>query len=93
MKLRKYFNISKNKLFPMSRSITGNGLRETLNIIRREFPSMKIKFYKSGSKVFDWRIPPEWNIHDAYVVDKNNNKIIDFKKKQSSCCILLKTSQ
>ncbi len=80
MKLRKYFNISKNKLFPMSRSITGNGLRETLNIIRREFPSMKIKFYKSGSKVFDWRIPPEWNIHDAYVVDKNNNKIIDFKK-------------
>jgi len=80
MKLKKYFNISKNILFPITRSITGKGIRKTLHIIKKEFPSLKIKSYTSNSSVFDWKVPKEWNVYDAYVLDKNNKKIIDFKK-------------
>ena len=77
MKLKKYFNISKNILFPITRSITGKGIRKTLHIIKKEFPSLKIKSYTSNSSVFDWKVPKEWNVYDAYVLDKNNKKIID----------------
>ena len=78
--IKKYYNIAKTKLFPITRSLTGNGVRKTLNIIQKEFPKLKIKKFKSGTKVFDWNIPEEWNVTDAYVIDKYNNKIIDFKK-------------
>ena len=80
MSIKKYYNIAKNKLYPLTRSLTGQGVRSTLNIIKEEFPELKIKKIKSGTKVFDWNVPPEWNISDAYVLDKNNKKIIDFKK-------------
>lgn len=78
--MKKYYNIGKNLLFPINRSITGAGLKKTLEIIKKEFPSLKIKKVKSGSKVFDWKIPPEWNVKNAYVIDKFKNKIIDYKK-------------
>jgi len=78
--ISKYYNIAKNTLFPINRSLTGLGVRKTLKIIQEEFSELKIKKIKSGTKVFDWNIPPEWNVLDAYVLDKNNNKIIDFKK-------------
>ena len=74
-----YFKLAKNILFPLNRSITGNDTRKTLEIIKKEFPKLKIKNFKSGSKVFDWKVPPEWNVKEAYVVDKDNKKIIDFK--------------
>ena len=74
-----YFKLAKNILFPLNRSITGNDTRKTLKIIKKEFPKLKIKNFKSGSKVFDWKVPPEWNAKEAYVVDKDNKKIIDFK--------------
>lgn len=77
--MKKYINIGK-KLFPICRSITGKGTYETLKIIKKELPILKIKKKKSGTKVFDWTIPPEWNIKEAYVKDKNNIKIIDFKR-------------
>ena len=80
MSIKKYYNISKTKLFPLTRSLTGSGVRETLNIIKKEFSQLKIKKFKSGTKVFDWDIPEEWNVTDAYVIDKYNNRIIDFKK-------------
>ena len=80
MTIANYYNIAKIKLFPLARSLTGNGVKETLNIIQKEFPKLKIKRFKSGSKVFDWNIPEEWNVIDAYIIDKYNNKIIDFKK-------------
>ena len=80
MSINKYYRIAKNTLFPITRSITGYGVRKTLKIIQREFSELKIKKIKSGTKVFDWNIPPEWNVSDAYVLDKYNNKIIDFKK-------------
>ena len=80
MTIKRYYNIAKTKLFPITRSLTGNGVKKTLNIIQKELPQLKIKKFKSGTKVFDWNIPEEWNVRDAYVIDKYNNRIIDFKK-------------
>ncbi len=80
MPIKKYYNIAKTKLFPLNRSLTGKGVKETLNIIKSEFPKLKIKKFKSGTKVFDWKIPNEWNVTNAHVIDKNNKKIIDFKR-------------
>ena len=48
------------KLWPINRSITGSGVVETLNILKMVVPELKIKSFKSGSKVFDWKIPAEW---------------------------------
>ncbi len=67
------------RLFPICRSITGNGVRQTLKIIQEHIP-IKIHEVPTGTKVFDWTIPKEWNIKDAYVMDENGKKIIDFKK-------------
>lgn len=67
------------KLFPICRSITGNGVRQTLSILRDEYPEMKIVEVPSGTKVFDWTIPQEWNIRDAYIEDMRGKRIIDFK--------------
>tara|TARA_B110000967_G_C18851011_1_gene544619 strand:+ start:175 stop:1458 length:1284 start_codon:yes stop_codon:yes gene_type:complete len=78
--MKKYYNIAKNNLYPICRSLTGKGVVKTLKIIKDEFPSLKIKKIKSGTKVFDWRVPPEWNVTDAYVLDNDGIKIIDFKK-------------
>ena len=66
-------------LFPICRSITGDGVRETLNIIKEYIP-IDIKEVPSGTKVFDWEVPDEWNIHDAYVMDKDGNRVIDFQE-------------
>ena len=78
MSIKKFYNIARKKLYPLNRSLTGQGVRDTLNIIKKEFPKLKIIKLKSGKKVFDWKIPPEWNVLNAYVIDKHNNKIIDF---------------
>ena len=68
------------KLFPINRSITGKGLRKTLKILKKEVDLIKIKHVRSGTKVYDWKVPKEWNVKEAYVLDKNKKKIIDFKK-------------
>ena len=80
MTVNKFYNLGKNVLYPICRSITGNGQKKTLKIIKKEFPNLNIKKIRSGKKVFDWKIPPEWNIKDAYVIDKFGVKIIDFKQ-------------
>jgi aminopeptidase-like protein len=67
------------ELYPICRSITGNGVRETLNLINRHIP-LKIHEVPTGTKVLDWEIPKEWNIRDAYVKDSAGKKIIDFKQ-------------
>jgi len=67
------------ELFPICRSITGNGVRETLEIIKKHI-SLETYEIPTGTKVFDWTIPKEWNIDDAYIIDPNGKKIIDFKK-------------
>ena len=67
------------ELFPICRSITGNGVRESLNLIKK-YIDIEIHEIKTGTKVFDWVIPKEWNINDAYVKDSSGKKIIDFQK-------------
>ena len=67
-------------LFPKYRSITGDGLRKTLSYFKKILPEMKICAIESGAKVFDWVVPNEWNIIDAYIEDINGNKIMEFKK-------------
>ena len=78
--MKKYYNLAKKVLFPICRSLTGPGVRKTLKIIKEKIPKLKIKSIKSGTKVFDWIVPPEWDVTDAYVLDKDGLKIIDFKK-------------
>ena len=68
-----------DRLFPLNRSLTGKDYQKSLKILREIIP-LKIINFKSGSKVFDWKIPLEWNVKDAYILDKNKKKIIDFRK-------------
>lgn len=67
-------------LFPICRSITGDGVRQTLQHIQHRIPELKIYEVASGTKAFDWIVPKEWNINDAYVINPSGEKIIDFKK-------------
>jgi aminopeptidase-like protein len=67
------------ELFPICRSLTGNGVRETLRVIQRHIPFTIVEV-PSGTTAFDWIIPKEWNITDAYVLDENGKKIVDFQK-------------
>jgi aminopeptidase-like protein len=67
------------ELYPICRSITGNGVRETLQIIKKDIP-IQIHEIESGKEVFDWTIPDEWNINDAYVKNSKGEKVIDFQK-------------
>ena len=78
--MKKYYNLGKNKLFLLPRSLTGKGTLQTLKVIKNEFPQLSINKIRSGYKVYDWKIPPEWNVKDAFIEDKLGNKIIDFKK-------------
>ena len=73
------YNLAK-KLWPINRSITGDGVRETLSIIQKEVPELKIFEIPSGTKVFDWTIPKEWRVRDAYIVTPSGEKICQFKK-------------
>jgi len=66
-------------LFPICRSITGEGIRATLRALQKRIP-LTIQEVPSGTQVFDWTVPLEWNIHDAYVKDLQGNRIIDFRK-------------
>ena len=67
------------KLYPLCRSITGDGLRESLQILSESCP-LQISELASGTKVFDWEIPREWNIRDAYVKNMAGERVIDFAK-------------
>ena len=67
-------------LFPICRSITGNGVRKTLEIIRKYLPDLKTFEVPTGTKAYDWTVPKEWNITDAYIIGPDGNKIVDFKE-------------
>jgi aminopeptidase-like protein len=65
-------------LWPITRSITGEGVRQTLGHIKHQIPELKIKKVATGTKAFDWSVPEEWNITEAYIEDENGIKILDF---------------
>ncbi|MBN2782300.1 MAG: DUF4910 domain-containing protein [Campylobacterales bacterium] len=67
-----------HKLYPITRSITGDGNRDSLNIIKELIPINVIE-YPTGQNVYDWSIPKEWNIKDAWIKNSKGEKIIDFK--------------
>ncbi len=66
-----------SELYPICRSITGNGFRETLQIIQQHIP-LQIHEIPTGTQVFDWTVPKEWNIKDAYIKNSQGEKIVDF---------------
>jgi aminopeptidase-like protein len=67
------------ELYPICRSITGDGLRATLRRIQKEIP-IAIREVASGTQVFDWTVPREWNIRDAYVKNSAGERVIDFRR-------------
>ncbi len=66
-------------LYPICRSITGNGLRQTLRHLQAHFP-LELHEVPTGTQVFDWSVPKEWNIRDAYVKNSSGERVIDFQK-------------
>ena len=67
------------EIFPICRSITGEGVRKTLRILQSYAPSIEIKEIPSGTPVFDWTVPPEWNIYEAYIENSKGQRILDFQ--------------
>jgi aminopeptidase-like protein len=68
-----------DRLFPINRSITGDGVRKTLRILD-EYAPIRQTEYPTGTVCFDWTVPKEWNVRDAYVKDPQGCKVIDFQK-------------
>lgn len=68
------------RLFPINRSLTGDGVRETLRIVQDLAPEFEIHEYASGTQVYDWTIPDEWKIRDGYIADSTGKRLVDFQK-------------
>lgn len=66
------------RLFPICRSITGDGTRRTLEILS-EIASLTMHEVPSGASCYDWTIPPEWNVSEAWIKDNDGNKVVDFQ--------------
>jgi aminopeptidase-like protein len=67
------------ELWPLPRSITGPGLRETLAILQREIPELTVHSIPSGTRCFDWIVPEEWSISDAFIENESGHHIVDFQ--------------
>lgn len=67
-------------LYPICRSLTGDGVRETLDYIKKIHPDLNCKSVNTGQKFFDWTIPKEWNIKNAYIEHESGKKFCEFKK-------------
>jgi aminopeptidase-like protein len=68
-----------SELYPICRSITGDGLRATLDVVKRHIP-LQVHEVPTGTEAFDWSVPREWNIKDAYVKNSKGERVIDFKE-------------
>ena len=67
------------RLYPICRSITGDGVRETLRLIGKRIP-LQVHEVPSGTQVFDWTVPQEWNIRDAWIKNRAGERVIDFQR-------------
>ena len=68
-----------DELFPINRSITGGGVRQTFDIIRKIIPEMKLYEVPTGTQAFDWEVPKEWNVTEAYLEGPDGERVVDFK--------------
>lgn len=69
-----------SELWPLPRSITGSGVRQTLDILKREVPGLIIGSIPSGTQCFDWTVPDEWSITEAFIEDESGIRIVDFQQ-------------
>ena len=65
------------RLYPIYRSLTGAGVRETLSILGEHLPDLQVHEVPTGTKCFDWEVPREWRVNEAYIVDPAGNRICD----------------
>jgi aminopeptidase-like protein len=67
------------RLYPLCRSITGNGVRRSLRLLRERIP-LALREVVSHTQVFDWTVPDEWNVRDAYIMNDAGERLVDFRK-------------
>lgn len=79
MRGEEIYNFCK-KIFPINRSLTGDGVRKTLKEIEKIIPEIEIFEIPTGSKCFDWEVPKEWNCRQAYILTPEGKKICNYNK-------------
>jgi len=68
------------RLWPINRSLTGDGVRQTLAVLNEHMPELSIHEIPTGTKCFDWEVPKEWNVREAWIADESGRRIVDYGK-------------